>query len=78
MSSLTEEKENFRKLEEDFFKLLKTSKESNEHAEDYKWLSDEISYIKFKHIQLMNFLNPGGNNTSMNQNNTSQYVNYQD
>lgn len=71
-TSLGDEKANFRKLEEDFFKLLATCKESNEHAEDYKWLSDEVSYLKFKQVQLMNFLNTGGNQS------TSSYMNYQD
>lgn len=70
-SSLSVEKENFRKLEQDFFKLLTTCKESNDHAEDYKWLADEISFLKYRQIQLMNLLNP-----SVNHN--ASYTTYQE
>lgn len=69
--SLSDEKENIKKLEEDFFKLITSCKESNEHAEDYKWISEEISYLKFKQIQIMNYMNP---NSSIVNASTSSFI----
>lgn len=57
-NSLAIEKENFKNLEGDFLKLISSCKESNAAAEDYKWLADEISFLKYRYLQIMNMINP--------------------
>lgn len=69
--SLSDEKDIIKKLEEDFFKLITTCKESNEHVENYKWISEEISYLKFKQTQILDHIKSSGHNISVS---TSSFI----
>jgi len=59
MTNLEDEKYNVRKLEDDFLKLLSTSKDMSQSSGDVKWLSEEIHLLKSRQMNIMHFLNFG-------------------
>ena len=53
----TEEKDNVMRLEDDFIKILNGLKQVNQNRLEFDWMADEITFLKNKQIQILNYLN---------------------
>ena len=71
-SVLENEKYNVRRLEDDFLKLLSSSKDASQWSGDVKWLSDEIFALKSRQMNVLNYLNSGNWNGNKEEFGTPQ------
>jgi len=71
-TNLEDEKYNVRKLEDDFLKLLSTSKDMSQSTGDVKWLSEEIHLLKSRQKNILHFLNFGSPSNEIMEIHSSQ------
>ena len=58
---VTEEKSNVMRLEDDFIKILSGLKQVNQNRLEFDWLAEEITFLKNKQVQILNYLNYNSN-----------------
>ena len=61
LQMLTEEKSNVMRLEDDFIKILNGLKQVNQNRLEFDWLAEEITFLKNKQVQILNYLNYNSN-----------------